>query len=157
LRGADVSRGRRGAGSAARNRQDASPLRAGEAAPGARGEGEGPMSASHEAVHTERISLYALHAVPPDEAPAVEAQIAACAACRKELAVLQRVVAPFVAWPVDVLRPPEPLWDRLAQRVATETGEAPISPPRGPADAPWDDVARGISVKLLATDAEHDR
>jgi len=52
-----------------------------------------------------------------------------------------------------VLRPPRPLCDRLALRIAAETGEAPVSPPRRPVDEEWED-ALGISVTLLATGAE---
>jgi len=118
------------------------------------------MSASgnHDRDHAERVSLFALRALPADEVPGVEAQIAACAECRTELDALHPVIGSLVSWPTDVLRPPTPLWDRLARRVAEETGGEPLSPPpRGPADADWDEVAPGISVRLLATDAENGR
>jgi anti-sigma factor ChrR (cupin superfamily) len=115
-------------------------------------------SAKHDRGHVERVSLYALQALPAGESPAVEAQIAACSECREELDALQPVIASFVSWPTDVLRPPATLWDRLARRIAAETGQEPVSPaPRRPAEAKWEDVAPGISVKLLATDAENHR
>src|SRR5690349_16934223 len=115
-------------------------------------------SANHDQDHVERVSLYALQALPADELPAVEAQIAACAECRQELEALSPVIGSFVSWPTDVLRPPTPLWDRLAQRIATETGQEPVPPaPRRAAETEWEEVAPGISVKLLATDAEDHR
>jgi anti-sigma factor ChrR (cupin superfamily) len=115
-------------------------------------------SGNHEQDHVERVSLYALQALPAGEVPAVEAQIAVCAECREELEALHRIIGSFVSWPTDVLRPPTPLWDRLAQRIAAETGQEPVSPaPRRSAEAEWEEVAPGLSVKLLATDAENHR
>ena len=115
-------------------------------------------SANHDRNHLERLSLYALQALPAREVPAVEALIAACTKCRDELDALQPVIRSFVYWPIDVLRPPTPLWDRLAGRIAAETGQEPVSPaPRRSAEAEWEEVAPGISVKLLATDAKNHR
>jgi anti-sigma factor ChrR (cupin superfamily) len=115
-------------------------------------------SGNHEQDHVERVSLYALQALPAGEVPAVEAQIAVCAECREELEALHRIIGSFVSWPTDVLRPPTPLWDRLAQRIAAETGQEPVSPgPRRGAESGWEEVAPGLSVKLLATDAENHR
>jgi len=115
-------------------------------------------SDNHDQDHVERVSLYALLTLPPDEVAAVEAQLAACTECREELDALRPVTGSFVSWPTDVLRPPTTLWDRLARRIAAETGQEPVSPtPRRPAEAEWEEVAPGISVKLLATDAETDR
>jgi anti-sigma factor ChrR (cupin superfamily) len=112
----------------------------------------------HDQDHVERVSLYAIQALPAGEVPAVAAQIAACAACREELEALQPIVGSFVLWPTDVLRPATPLWDRLARRVAAESGQEPLSPAsRPPAEAEWEHVAPGVSVKLLATDAENER
>ena len=56
-----------------------------------------------------------------------------------------------------VLRPPASLWSRLASRLAVETGESPLAPPTPAAEPEWEEVAPGISVKLLATDVERDR
>lgn len=115
-------------------------------------------SGNHDQDHVERVSLYALQALPAGEVAAVEAQIAACAECREELEALHPIIGSFVSWPTDVLRPPTPLWDRLAQRIAAETGQEPVSPaPRRSAKAEWEEVAPGISVTLLATDAENHR
>jgi RNA polymerase sigma factor (sigma-70 family) len=60
--------------------------------------------------------------------------------------------------PTDALRPSGVLWERLAQRIAAEKGQEPLSlAPPGPPESEWEAVAPGISCKLLATDAEKDR
>ena len=113
---------------------------------------------SHGQDHSDRVVTYALQAVPARELPAVEAQIAGCADCRQEMAALRPIVARFAAWPIDVLRPPTSLWERLAGRIAAETGAEPM--PAAPStwtEPEWEEVAPGISVKLLATDRARDR
>ncbi len=72
-----------------------------------------------------QVSAYVMQALPPDEAAAVEAHIASCAQCRQELETLRPVADSFVFWPTDVLRPPASLQERLARRIAAETGEKP--------------------------------
>jgi anti-sigma factor ChrR (cupin superfamily) len=104
------------------------------------------------------VSLYALGALPPSEAAAVEAHIGTCPECRREIETLRHVVDSFVSWPTDVLRPPESLWGRLARRIAAETGGEPVLPASRPRSEPeWEEVAPGISCKRLAADAEQDR
>jgi quercetin dioxygenase-like cupin family protein len=111
----------------------------------------------HDA-HGELVSLYAVRALPSAEIAAAEAQIAACAECRRELESLRSVVDSFVAWPTDVLRPALPLWDRLERRIAVETGEEPMArPPETRAEPEWAEAAPGISCKLLSTDMERRR
>ena len=115
-------------------------------------------SASHSHDHVEPLFLYALHALPPDDARAVEAQISGCAECRNEMETLRPLVSSFVSWPTDVLRPSTSLWDRLAQRIADETGTEPLVPaPQRLPEPEWFDAAPGISCKLLATDTENKR
>src|SRR5437870_13885970 len=82
----------------------------------------------------------------------------ACADCRQEMEALRPIIASFVSWPIDVLRPSASLWGRLARRIATETAGAPVVPvlPRW-AEPEWKEVAPGISCKLLATDTEKNR
>jgi quercetin dioxygenase-like cupin family protein len=117
-----------------------------------------PAADRHDAEHVGRLSLYALRALPPDEVPATEAQIAACAGCRQELQALRPTLEAFVAWPTDLLRPSPALWDRLAQRIAVETGNEPVAPsPQRWAEPEWKEVATGIFCKVLATDTERDR
>jgi hypothetical protein len=112
----------------------------------------------HGPDHSEGLVLYVLQTLPPSEARAVEAQVAACAECRQEKEALRPVLDAFVAWPTDVLRPTASLWDRLARRIAAETGSEPFVPEPRPSTAPeWKEVAPGISCKLLATDPETHR
>jgi anti-sigma factor ChrR (cupin superfamily) len=103
----------------------------------------------------ELVSAYALQALAASEARAVEAHVVSCAHCRKELEMLRPLVDSFAAWPTDVLRPPASLQGRLADRIAAETGDQRVSPPAAQWSEPeWEDVAPGISCKLLATDTE---
>jgi ChrR Cupin-like domain len=113
---------------------------------------------SHDTGHLDLVCLYALEALPASEAPAAEAQISSCPDCRAELETLRPLVDAFVAWPADVLRPPASLWDRLARRIAAETGQPPLAaaPDRGPTPE-WEEAAPGIFCKLLATDPVRDR
>jgi anti-sigma factor ChrR (cupin superfamily) len=104
----------------------------------------------------DSMVLHALGSLPASEGAAAEARLAACAECRRQVEGLRSLVDAFVAWPTDVLRPTAPLWDRLAQRLAGETGQPPV--PSAPApDSAWTEAAAGISVKLLATDTERHR
>jgi anti-sigma factor ChrR (cupin superfamily) len=108
--------------------------------------------------HSAQLSAYLLQVLPPDEAAAVEAHIAACSQCRQELETLQPVADNFVFWPSDVLRPPASLQERLAQRIASETGATLKMPPAPPWDEPaWEEVAPGIFCKLMATDTKAHR
>ena len=117
-----------------------------------------PESREHRPDSAEQVFLYALHALPSSEVTAVGAHISVCAECRQELETLRPIFDSFVAWPTDVLRPSASLWDRLAQRIAAETGGAPaVSPPRRAAEPEWNEAAPGISCKLLATDTEKHR
>jgi anti-sigma factor ChrR (cupin superfamily) len=101
---------------------------------------------------------YAIRALPAGEMAAAGAHIAACPDCRSELESLQPVVESFVSWPTNVLRPTISLEERLALRIAQETGKQPVPPPASQWSEPeWDQVAPGIECKLLATDRERHR
>lgn len=107
---------------------------------------------------SEMTCAYAAQALGAVEAAEAEAHIASCAECRGELESLRPVVGSFVAWPTDVLRPPEALHARLARRIAEETGTPPAPPPpHWPSEPDWEEVAPGIECKLLATDMERQR
>jgi anti-sigma factor ChrR (cupin superfamily) len=115
-------------------------------------------SGRHDQDHLELVFLYALQALPLSEVPVVNAQISACADCRQEMEMLRPVVASFVSWPTDVLRPSASLWERLARRIAVETGREPVLPgPQRGTETEWEEAAPGISCKLLATDTEKGR
>ncbi len=106
----------------------------------------------------ELSCAYALQGLPTNEVAAAEAHIASCPYCQRELESLRPVVARFVSWPTDVLRPTTSLQTRLALRIAEETGQQPVLPPaRLWSEPEWEQVAPGIECKLLATDAERHR
>ena len=106
---------------------------------------------------TELLHAYALHSLPSSEALAMEAHLSTCQDCRQELATLCPIIDSFVSWPIDVLRPSASLWGRLAQRIAAETGAEPVpAVTERWAEPEWEEVAPGISCKLLATDTEKD-
>jgi ChrR Cupin-like domain len=103
----------------------------------------------------EQVCAYALRALPAGDVPAMEAHLASCQECMGELDSLGPVLESFAAWPHDVLRPAPSLQERLAQRIARERSVEPVLPPaRQWSDPQWEDVAPGISCKLLASDQE---
>lgn len=106
--------------------------------------------------NSEVTCAYAARALAASEVPAAESHIASCPVCRRELEELSPVVNRFVSWPTDVLRPTASLHERLARRIAEETGKQPVLPKAKTWTEPeWEEVAPGIECKLLATD--HDR
>ncbi|HEY2380512.1 MAG TPA: cupin domain-containing protein [Terriglobia bacterium] len=112
----------------------------------------------HDGEHHDLVFLYALQALPTAEIPAAETHFTGCDACRQELELLRPIVGGFTAWPSDVLRPAQPLWERLTRRISMQTGQEPVlNPPRAPAQPEWETVVPGISVKLLATDTLKNR
>lgn len=115
-------------------------------------------SDTHDRDYRESVFSYALQALPSSEFSVVEAHISACPDCQRELETLRPIIGAFVAWPTSVLRPAASLWERLARRIAAETGEEPVvAAPPGWAHPEWAEPAPGISCKLLATDTEKDR
>jgi len=106
----------------------------------------------------ELVSLYALHALPASDVPVFEAHMRACSDCRQEMEALRPVIDSLVSWPIDVLRPSESLWGRLADRIGADTGRELVLPATQPWSEPeWEEVAPGITCKLLSTDTERDR
>ncbi len=118
------------------------------------------MSASRnysECGKMDSVRAYALGALAADEMRVVEAHLAACAECTREVEVLRPVVASFFDWPTDVLRPSSSLWDRLAERIGADKGASPQRE-RWPEPEPvWEEVASGIHCKLFATDPDKGR
>ena len=108
--------------------------------------------------HSELVCSYAVRALPAPEVAAVEAHLASCPHCRRELETLRPIVDSFASWPTDVLRPAASLQQRLAERIAAETGTEPVAPPaRQWSEPQWEEVSPGIFCKLLATDTERHR
>lgn len=107
---------------------------------------------------TELVYGYALRALPASEMSAIEFHVSSCWQCRRELELLLPIMDSFLFWPKDVLRPAASLQKRLAQRIAADTGGEPVLPKtRRWSEPEWEDVAPGISCKLLAVDTERDR
>lgn len=101
------------------------------------------------------VASYVLQELSSGEERRIEAHLSSCRQCRHELETLRPVVDTFVAWPTDVLRPPAPLQARLARRIASGSNAWLVLPQGRPEPQPeWEDVAPGISVKILASDPE---
>lgn len=111
----------------------------------------------HDQTHIDLVCVYALHALPADEMSAAYARITGCTGCIRELDRFQTVVESFTFWPIDVLRPSNSMWDRLAKRISDETDDSVFESNPAPSRPEWEDVAPGISVKFLATDVDTDR
>ena len=108
---------------------------------------------------TEQVSEYVLRALPASDMSSMEVHVSECPDCGREQETLRPIVDAFFDWPTDVLRPSTSLWRRLAERIAVETGGEPFPAPsqRWAAEPEWEEVAPGISCKLLATDTERAR
>lgn len=103
----------------------------------------------------EQSCAYALGALPASECSAIEAHLAACSRCAEELAALRPVLDALEARPQDLPRPSASLQERLARRIAADTGGDPVLPASRQWPQPeWEEAAPGISCKLLATDAD---
>ena len=115
-------------------------------------------SDQHRCAQGELVSLYALAVLPPGEDTVVEAHLSACSECRRELETLRPIIDSFGSWPTDVLRPSDSLWGRLATRIAGATGgEAALPESQQWSEPEWEEVAPGISCKLLATETDQSR
>lgn len=109
--------------------------------------------------HCEQSDLvyaYALDALPAAQAAGLLEHLAACAECRRELATLRPVIESFAGWPRDILRPPNLLWVKVAHRIGVDPGVG-AQGARQWSEPDWEEVAPGISCKLLATDVERRR
>ena len=103
---------------------------------------------------------YALGALTPEQVAEAEAHVATCAACARLIESMRPVVASFGDWPADILRPSDSLWERLSGRIAPEAAQADAvakAPAARWSEPDWDEVAPGISCKILASDVTRDR
>src|SRR6185312_9984144 len=111
----------------------------------------------HNQEHLDLLCLFALQALPQREIASIEAQISSCRDCQQEIETLRPIVRSFVGWPTDVLRPANPLWTRLAERIASDGAMRPFVPPlEAPAKPEWEEAAPGIHVKILARDTDNE-
>ncbi len=108
---------------------------------------------------TDQVYGFAIGALPPADSANFASHLPGCEGCRGNLDALRPVMASFVDWPSDVLRPSAPLWDRLAERIGGAADDHPAATAPTPASKrfEWREVAPGISCKLLATDLANDR
>jgi anti-sigma factor ChrR (cupin superfamily) len=114
------------------------------------------MTSSHDqnCPQAELVCVYALRALAVEQMAAMDAHVATCAECQAELQAIGPIVETFEAWPTDVLTPSNSLWNRLAERIASDVGGAPVPAATQPYSEPdWNDVVPGISCKVLAWDA----
>jgi len=109
-------------------------------------------------LQSDLLPVYVLHALPEEEKNQLEAHIGACVECQRELQSLRPVVDAFRSWPAPILRPSRSLWEQLQTRIGEAVGEG-LAPPERRAwrEPEWEQVAPGISCKLLATDTTRDR
>jgi anti-sigma factor ChrR (cupin superfamily) len=112
----------------------------------------------HGPGHSQRLMLHALQALPAADTSVMEAHLAECAECRREVESLSSVIDSPAAWPEDILRPAAPLWHHLARRIADETGKAPARDLEdGWKEPDWREAAPGLWYQLLAADTRSSR
>jgi RNA polymerase sigma factor (sigma-70 family) len=104
----------------------------------------------------ELVCAHLLRALPSPEADRVEAHLASCRSCRRESESLGCVVASFHFWPTDVRRSPVSVQERVVQRVVEESDGLSGLPSVPERRLEWEEVASGISCKILATDERSD-
>jgi anti-sigma factor RsiW len=91
----------------------------------------------------ELLGAYALDAVDPDEAEAIEAHVETCPRCRHELRSHREVVGVLAYAGQEA---PEGLWDRVAARIHDSSeiaGPIPVLRALGPGGAAWPGARRG--------------
>jgi DNA-directed RNA polymerase specialized sigma24 family protein/quercetin dioxygenase-like cupin family protein len=126
--------------------------------PDAEASGAGCATGDPPCNQAERVPLYAVQALDPSEMSSVGAHIPACTQCQNEFETLHPVLDAFASWPVDLLRPPSDLWARLARRIVEQSLDSvALGAGRRRPESEWEQVAPGISCKLLATDNERHR
>ena len=111
-----------------------------------------PNAEEYEQDHEAQVYLYALRTLNSSEVAAFETHLSECVHCQKEFEAIKPVVTSFVAWPTDVLRPGASLWQELSKRISEGRDTAVLEPRQLPITPEWEEVASGISVKILATD-----
>jgi putative transcriptional regulator len=111
------------------------------------------------------IGPYTLDALERREAQSIRAHLSTCSECWQEYQSLAPVTTALTSWRNEVLPPLAPMWDRLLQRIDGQkqkerTAPSSVAASAGSSQWPephWEDVAPGISCRLLSTDAATDR
>lgn len=114
---------------------------------------------SGDCVYAELVYGFAIGALTVAEADDFEAHLSACATCGEDLGAVRAIIASFVDWPSDLLRPPASLWAQVAERIGGGTLEVQRQPPHVPKrdTAAWKDLAPGITCRLMSSDLASDR
>jgi anti-sigma factor ChrR (cupin superfamily) len=107
--------------------------------------------------HADLVYGFAVGALSATEAKDFASHLAGCADCRTELDTLRPVIASFVGWPSDIMRPSASLWDRLSERIGGDRAAVESEGTRPSKRSEWKEAGPGISYKLLATDLATDR
>jgi putative transcriptional regulator len=114
--------------------------------------------------HADLVAPYAIAALVGNETRKMAAHLPTCAECQKEYDALSPVADVLTAWRAQVLPAPAPLWNRLTERIANQTQQQAAALRRptssessGWPEPQWEEVAAGITCKLLSTDVEVDR
>lgn len=106
----------------------------------------------------ERVTLFALRTLPAEQVTALQAHLRQCGSCRDELEQLRPLVDYFVDEEGSGTQAPPSLREKIAARIAGALGREILLPTsREVGDPEWENVAPGISCKLLATDSARDR
>lgn len=113
---------------------------------------------------SDSVPLYLLAALSPDETESMAAHLISCAECRQEHGAVSLLTEALTAWRNDALLPTIPLWQRLSDRIKGSSRLAVSSSPTSMSSdvvawppTRWQEVAPGISCKILSTDREMDR
>jgi anti-sigma factor ChrR (cupin superfamily) len=104
------------------------------------------------------VALHALAVLPPKAAAGMEAHVATCRECHDELEKLRSVIERFVDWPLDDMKPPAAIRERVARRISEEIGrDIQLPGVRVPVEPEWEQVSPGIWCQLLSTDVTRNR
>ena len=106
---------------------------------------------------SEALGAYALDAVEPEEAAAIEAHLETCPRCRAELSSHREVVG-LLAYAGQ--EAPEGLWDRVVSRINdvdsdTSPGARDARPPSGLELTPGGPLEPPHNLRLVRVDREH--
>jgi quercetin dioxygenase-like cupin family protein len=115
----------------------------------AQGQGGDWLEYPNRCDEAELVCAHALQGLRPEHARAIEEHVLLCFECRREIGLLRPVIDNLVAWPTDLLRPTRPLQHALRISAGARGPEARPEP-----EPEWEDVAPGIAVKILASDAD---